>query len=77
MEDELDWLTRERQDLIAANRGKWVAIDREHNKVFASENLHDAITGYHQEHPNKEPWVFLIPREDEDSIALWNSLTNK
>ena len=43
MKDELSWLTKERQDLIAANRGKWIVIDQEHNKVFANENLHTPI----------------------------------
>ncbi len=70
MEDKLGWLTRERQDLIEANRGRWVVIDQEHNKVFANENLHTAIEEYEKEHPGETPSVFKVPREDEESILL-------
>ena len=70
MEDVVDWLTKERQDLIKLNQGKWIVIDKEHNKVFADEDLHKAIEGYEKEHPGETPSVFKVPREDEEFILL-------
>ena len=67
--DTVQWLNQ-RQDILQNNSGKWIAIDIEHDKVFASEDLRKAISDYQKEHPNKEPAVFKVPRNDEEFILL-------
>lgn len=65
MEDKLLWLTTNRQDLVEANRGKWVVIDSEHNKVFAGVDPHRLVKKFKAEHPHDLPSLFKIPTEEE------------
>ncbi|HLC19633.1 MAG TPA: hypothetical protein VJK72_01855 [Candidatus Nanoarchaeia archaeon] len=64
--DKLLWLTEQRQDLVEKHRGQWVAIDIEHNKVFADDKLDIVIKSFENEHPGEAPHVFRIPTKDED-----------
>lgn len=67
--NEMDWLSN-RQDIIEKNMGKWVVIDMEHKRVFAHEDLDIAVKEFKEEHPDRVPFIFKIPREDEDLILL-------
>ncbi|HLD33794.1 MAG TPA: hypothetical protein VJB66_03635 [Candidatus Nanoarchaeia archaeon] len=65
-DDKLLWLTEERQDLVDKHRGEWVALDIEHDKVFAHDKLDVVINLFEKEHPGEIPHVFRIPTKDEE-----------
>lgn len=69
MNNIITWLN-ERPEIWEKNRGRWLAIDLENNKVFSDEDLNKAVKEYKDEHPTEEPWIFLVPREDEELLAL-------
>ena len=71
MEDKLLWLTKERQDLVEKHRGQWVVIDPQHNKVFASDNLEEAVKAFEKEHPQESPHCFKIPTKEEEMCAYY------
>jgi len=76
VEDKLLWLTKERQDLVEKHRGQWGVIDPQHNKVFASDDLDEAIEAFAQEHPGEIPSIFKIPTKEEEMCAyygVWGS----
>ncbi|MBS3138168.1 hypothetical protein J4207_00515 [Candidatus Woesearchaeota archaeon] len=67
--DKLLWLTEQRQDLVEKHRGQWVVLDPEHNKVFASDDLHGAVVAFEKEHPGEVPSFFKIPTKEEELCA--------
>lgn len=69
MNNIITWLN-ERPEILEKNRGKWLAIDLEHNKVFSNDDLSVAVKECKDEHPKEEPWIFLVPRKDEELLAL-------
>ena len=69
VEDKLLWLTEKRQDLVEKHRGQWVVLDPEHDKVFASDDLHAAILAFEKEHPGEVPSIFKIPTKEEELCA--------
>lgn len=69
VEDELLWLTKDRQDLVLKHRGQWVVLDQKHDKVFASDDLEEAVAAFKNEHPGEMPHFFKIPTEAEELSA--------
>ena len=71
VEDKLLWLTKERQDLVEKHRGQWVVMDPQHDKVFASDDLHTAIEEFKKEHPGEIPSFFKIPTKEEELAVYY------
>lgn len=66
---ELEWISKHGRE-VEKHSGKWIALKAKLGIVASDKSLDKVVQEWRKRFPDETPFVFLVPRKDEEAFIL-------